>query len=136
MNSKMNTQANELIIGIAQQLNSFMGGNEFEWESVFLRFVGDRSSKGTEMIFKIPNDEEGLIPRLSHPGRRELIANVKHLFCDLQDEIEKEKGIKFYVAVLKLNRDLSYDIYFEYNDMNKWALDLMDGKTGIPDLEN
>ena len=47
----------------------------------------------------------------------------------LQAQIKKERGV-FLVAA---NSDFDYEIKFEYQDMNRWQINKLDGRTGIPE---
>ena len=43
--------------------------------------------------------------------------------------LAKERG----VFLITVNANLEYDIKFEWNDLEKWKISKLDGRTGIPE---
>lgn len=117
--------ATPILMDILQSFVSVLGELEPQWQKGYLRCFGSESSiqvKGSYV----------------HSSGVDIIDVFKcePFFDSMPDKVEAflnalEKEEALFLMVVDSN--LKYDVKFEFNDMRKWQITKMDGRSGIPE---
>ncbi len=113
-----------LVIAVAQQFVILLRKINRQWEKGYFRFRKDDSVVEANGSYCVGSDVE-------------LINSVKYsvYLVDLRnkgEELLQAMGSENGVFVLVVTSSLDYEIKFEYENMDRWRITLLDNGTGLP----
>ncbi|PVZ66700.1 hypothetical protein [Pelagibaculum spongiae] len=123
----MNEECNSLVKEIAKLYMEYSDEKFSGWSKAFYRIRALPSQFGGNGSY-INGDEVELIGVFDH---EELLEPLHKLFKELWqalESIEKE----FIVCLLVVDSEYNFNIYFDYEDPEKWSISKLDGGIGIP----
>ena len=120
----MNENNSELITNLAQRFVEEMQVIEPLFEKAFFRFYAEERMLESCASYTTPSD----------------VFIVSALTYDIFFDEMNELALKLLVAMkdgpglllLTIDKELEFNVQFEYEDMSKWNIGLTDGGTGIP----
>ena len=96
------------------------------FEKAYYRFHAEQRSSESCACY-IAKSETNIIDAMSEA---EFFDDMDRMFLKLLGEMEKSRAL----LLLIIDKDLGYEMKFEYSDMLKWQISLADGGTGIPEI--
>lgn len=96
------------------------------FEKAYYRFHAEQRQSESCASY-IANSETNIIDAMSEA---EFFDAMDQMFLELLGEMEKSRAL----LLLIIDKDLGYEMKFEYSDMLKWQISLADGGTGIPEF--
>lgn len=94
------------------------------WQTAYLRFVKFTDGNGICASYRSCDDVE-LLDVFEH---KDFFRKAKSIGAGIFLSKGKRRG----VFLLTVNKDLDYEIEFEYDDLEKWQISKEDGASGIP----
>jgi hypothetical protein len=108
-------------ISVARRIAPAWSRAYWRFESQELRFGSNASVVTPEGVFLIdPLKEKALFETMNSIGRR---------LWDNEADLKK----RFCVCLLRVENTFDYEILFEKEDVSKWRISKLDGKSGIPE---
>jgi len=129
----MNDRASQLVVDIAKRFIEYalaaVGDNG--WDEAFLRYEGWPQRYGVTSIYRKGEKSAFLDSELSH----ETDIALGKQFRELSQELAKATGKEFVVALLRVDAEHDYKMFYEYQDPKKWYITKMNGQSGIPKID-
>ena len=120
----MKERETDLIIQLAKLFIDEMHDLQPAFERAFFRFHTEERMYESSASYTTSSD--AFI--ISAVMRDEFFEEMEKISLDLLSEMQKNPAL----ILLTIDKDFDYEIQFEYKDMEKWQLSLIDGGTGIP----
>lgn len=118
-------EATALVVDIAKSFSSLVRAIEPGWQKAYFRFASEGSSAEAKASYTREQDTE-IVDAMKHKTFfHPVIGQGKKLLTALG----KSEGL----FLLVIDSNLSYDIKFEYHDMNRWRISKFGGGTGVPE---
>lgn len=113
-----------LVVEMMKGLVSILRASDPNWGKAYLRVLlqVDRAQVCGSYIHE---SEVDLIDAMQHGKAMQDIAKLGRR---LLSAVGKEEGL----ILLEIESNLQYEIRFEYDDMERWKIDKMEGNTGLP----
>jgi hypothetical protein len=128
----VNERASELVVAIAKRFIEFaLASTTDKWDEAFLRFEGPVAEFKVASIYRA--GERSAFFRSD--SKLEVHTELADLFGELCAELAKTTGKEFIVALLRVDSEYNYRLFYEYEDSNKWYITKMGGQSGIPVVE-
>ncbi|GLQ89399.1 hypothetical protein [Dyella flagellata] len=121
----MNNEASAIVIDLAKEFVSLVGSLDPGWTKAYYRFRAEELRYGSNASY-VGGTGVTLVGAIRHGPFYELM-NEKG--AELLKHLDKKKG----VFLLTVDNQLDYDIKFEWNDLHRWEISKMDGRSGIPE---
>ncbi len=120
----MNQQASVAVVELAKRLFQLVQQLEPGWLRVFFRFSAVDDQYGSTASYVVGSKAVLIDAIRNSPFYRAMNSQCLELFRLL----DKEGGVLLLAAA----SDFKYEIKFDFEDMDRWKISLMDGGTGIP----
>lgn len=117
--------ATPILMDILQSFISVLKEIDPQWQDGYLRLACCGSSVEVKGSYSYTSGAN-IIDVLEH---KEFFHSVPNKVKALLKAIEKEEALFLMVV----DSNLKYDVKFEFNDMRKWQITKMDGRSGIPE---
>jgi hypothetical protein len=117
----------ELIIELAKAVVTEMSASFREWEEAFVRMQADDGFFEAKCSCVL-SDGPQILDVLAH---KSFISKVQELGLALRQALPSADE-RFYVALLRVGSDMSYEMQYEYKDHGRWRISKMNGGTGMP----
>lgn len=121
----MNDVASSLVVEITKKFITLMMDVEPQWEKAYLRFSCNSSAAEIKASFVSETGVE-IIDVLKY---KDFFHPMNMKGQELLAALGKIKGV--FLLVIDANFD--YEINFEYQDMNRWKISKLAGRTGMPE---
>jgi hypothetical protein len=118
-------EATPLVIDIAKGFIALVREVEPTWEKAYLRFVSSDSTAEAKASYVHATGVE-IINVLEH---KEFFHSVTKKGQELLAALGKDHGLFLLVT----DSSFSYEIKFEYHDLEKWRISKFPGSTGVPE---
>jgi len=118
-------EATPLVVEIAKGFNSLVRGIEPNWQKAYLRFCSHETSSEAKGSYVHESGVE-IIDVLKH---KQFFHRMVRIGQELLAALGKAEG----VFLLVTDSNFNYEIKFEYQDMNRWRITKLGGRTGIPE---
>lgn len=126
MGISMNEEASGKVREISQRFIDFLQDKKLSWSKAFFRFYADeRESEATCSYIQGAESKQ-----LSAADEPEFHQDMMRLFSELRDLMFDEE-VRFFLALLVVDDNLNYDIYFEHIDASRWAVSKLGDDTGV-----
>jgi hypothetical protein len=115
------------IVELAKRLIELMREIAPDWQAAYYRYQqspGQTAANGSY----VQGADVTLIGAMRHGAFYEAMGALS---AGLLAEIGKPRA----VLLLRAGSDFSYDVKFEYDDLDRWKITKLDGRTGIPEGE-
>jgi predicted regulator of Ras-like GTPase activity (Roadblock/LC7/MglB family) len=122
----MNNEASEVVVDLAKEFASLVGSLDSAWTKAYYRFRAEELRYGSNASY-VSGPAVTLIGAIKHGPFYE---SMNEKGAELLKHLGKKKG----VFLLIVDNKLDYDIKFEWDDLHRWEISKMDGRSGIPDL--
>lgn len=115
----------EVVVEMAKTLMTFIRDVSPSWKAVYYRFYSIEGETAANASY-VDDSEATLIGAMRN---REFYDKMRVLSDRLLKVLNKPRG----VILLSAKSDFTYDVRFEFEDMEKWKITKMDGGSGIPE---
>lgn len=120
----MKDKETDLIIQLAKNFIEEIITLEPKFERAFYRFYVEDHMHESCSSYTVPND----VFIVSALDQHEFFDLMDDICLKIMQEMEKSPVL----LLLTIDKSFDYKIQFEYENMEKWNISLMDGGTGIP----
>ena len=120
----MKDRETDLIIQLASNLVNAIRKLEPEFESAFYRFYVEDYQLESCSSYTVPGD----VFIVSALDQDEFFVSMDNICLNLMQEMEKSQGL----LLITVHKNSDYKIEFEYENMKRWNISLLDGGVGIP----
>lgn len=96
-----------------------------KWNKGFFRFFYDKGSSDATSSYIRTDKKIFLVGAFDNSDCEDLICE---LFEKLFTCLSKDKG----VALLYVNRNEEFEMFFEFKDFNRWKITKLKGQSGLP----
>lgn len=118
-----------LVMELAKSFMQEMFDTEPDWQKAYYRFsvreYEDFIRSGSSASYV----SHGEVTLLGGPEHREFFNYMNDMARELLRLFEKDQA----VLLLTIGSNFTYEIQFEYQDLERWQINKMDGRTGIPE---
>jgi len=120
----MKDRETDLIIQLAGNLVNAIRKLEPQFESAFYRFYVEDYQLESCSSYTVPGD----VFIVSALDQDEFFVSMDNICLNLMQEMEKSQGL----LLITVHKNSDYKIEFEYENMKRWNISLLDGGVGIP----
>ena len=120
----MKDRETDLVIQLAKRFIDELQNLEPAFERAFFRFHTEERMYESCSSYTTPSD----VFIISTLMQDEFFDEMEKISLDLLAEMKKNPAL----LLLTVDKDLDYEIQFEYKNMEKWQISLMNGGAGIP----
>ena len=120
----MKDRETDLIIQLAVNLVNVIRKLEPQFESAFYRFYVEDYQLESCSSYTVPGD----VFIVSALDQDEFFVSMDNICLNLMQEMEKSQGL----LLITVHKSSDYKIEFEYENMKRWNISLLDGGVGIP----
>ncbi|WP_053057147.1 hypothetical protein [Luteibacter rhizovicinus] len=121
----MNEEASAIVVDLARDLIGAARSLDADWKKAYYRFQAEELHQGASASY------------VSKTGVTIIGAITSGSFFDSMDDrssrlmalLGKQKG----VFLLSADESFDYKIQFEWDDLRRWEITKMDGRSGIPE---
>ncbi|MFZ6645060.1 hypothetical protein ACO0LO_05045 [Undibacterium sp. TJN25] len=124
-NDAKRDEETKLTMDLAKSFMREMFDAEPDWKKAYFRFVMQKFGPGCNASYVVGSKVEFLDMRRHSNFIDEMMENASRL----AEVMGKEK----MVMLLAINSDYNFRFFYEYENMEKWKITKLDGKTGIPE---
>ena len=117
-----------LTVALAKNFVQEISSSYSGWESAYLRIEATEESIGCRISCKLPHQVE-LLDVLQH---KPFTRTVMEIGAKLREQVP-QNGKKFIVLLIVIESNFNYEIQYEYENSNRWAITKLGGGTGIPE---
>ena len=121
----MNEAASAVVIELAKEFIELVRSLEPSWARAYYRFRSTGSRYGSNASY-LSGSDVSLIGAIKNAPFYE---SMNKKGASLLNLLTKEQG----VFLLSVDSHLDYDIKFEWNDLDRWEITKMNGRSGIPE---
>jgi hypothetical protein len=119
------TEQDDLVVGLAQRFLKHLREAEPDFQRAFYRFDAEPGSFGGKASVVSPKG----VALVSSTRNAELLRALANTGNDLIRSLGKDRG----VFLLTVDSNYDYNIQFEWDDLRRWQISMLNGGTGIPD---
>ena len=120
----MKDRETDLIIQLASNLVNAIRKLEPQFQSAFYRFYVEDYQLESCSSYTVPGD----VFIVSALDQDEFFVSMDNICLNLMQEMEKSQGL----LLITVHKNSDYKIEFEYENMKRWNISLLDGGVGIP----
>jgi hypothetical protein len=117
----------ELTVELAKIFIQEIQSSYSTWESAYLRIDANEDSIGCRISCKRSTQIE-LLDVLQHKSFTNAVIEIGSQLR----ECTPSNGKKFLVLLLVIENNFNYEIQYEYENSNRWAITKLGGGTGVP----
>jgi len=121
----MNTASSAEVVGLAKELAEFACRLEAGWTMAYFRFSFEPTRLGSVVSYAARGNVLLIDPRRNADFFSSMNARGEQLF----QLLNKDKGI----ILVSVNRELDFDVKFEFDDLGRWKISKLNGGTGLPE---
>jgi hypothetical protein len=125
MRATMDEKASAVVIELAARLVELMGQLEPKWSKAFFRYCQDGSSSRANGSYVV--DQNALL--LNTIKNSSFFASMNADSQRLLQIMSKDRA----VFLLTVDSGMSFDVKFEFENMERWIITKLNGGTGIPE---
>ena len=118
-------ESTTIIIDLVKSAVQLLREIQPNWQKAYLRFFSDESRSQVRGSYVYDGGIDFFDPVQNKEFFRTVMDGGKKLLAAMG----KDEGL----FLLIVDSDLHYEIKFEYQDMNRWQINKLDGRTGIPE---
>lgn len=126
----MNEEADELVLKIAKRFIEYASVLTSSWDEAFLRFEGDEEASQLSSIYRI-GDRSSFF-EADDDAEFDFTINIDKDFVSLQRLIQEISGKSFLVCLLRVDSNFDFNLYYEFENSEKWRISKRGGASGIP----
>ena len=115
----------EIVIDLAKEFIGTMQATNQKWKRAFFRFQLDSLKLGSIASYESENSTSLIDPF----EQNSFYATMNNFGENLIRLLDKEQG----VFLLTINSDFDYKIDYYFENMERWGISKMNGRTGIPE---
>ena len=120
----MNQEASAIVIELAKEFIALVQSLDPTWSKGYFRFKSDETHSGSNASYVCASGVL-LISAMRQGG---FYRSMNQRAANLFRALEKKTGL----FLLTIDDSFEYDIKFEWDDLRKWEITMLDGRTGIP----
>lgn len=121
----MNNEASAVVVDLAKEFVSLVGSLDSTWTKAYYRFRAEELRYGSNASL-VSGSGVILLGAIRHGPFYE---SMNEKGAKLLHHLGKKRG----VFLLIVDNKLDYDIKFEWDDLRRWEISKMDGRSGIPE---
>lgn len=124
----MKKQESEIVIEMTKSCIDYINEVDPEWEILYMRYSSDDLKKSVQGSY-VKREDVALFPVLGFSW----FYDEMHVLCESLRNLQLSEKKKFKACLLRVDSKFQYNIYFDYEDVNRWEITKLDGKNGIPE---
>ncbi|MFN7153239.1 MAG: hypothetical protein ACK4OE_06065 [Acidovorax sp.] len=121
-------KSSPVVIALAKEFMSAVCRIAPTWNRAFWRFESEEFRFGSNASYVTP-DGVFLVSAMKESAMYDALNALGRQLWDCEPEPKK----RFCVCLLGIENSFDYEIKFEREDISKWRITKIDGKSGIPD---
>ena len=121
-------KSSEVVVALAKEFISAIRRIDPNWNRAFWRFESEDYRFGSNASYVTP-DGVSLISTI----KEKVLFESMNLLGRSLWESESDPEKRFCVCLLSIEDNFDYEIKFERENMSRWRITKLDGKSGIPD---
>ena len=120
----MNDAATEIVLGLATEFMEFMREREPAWETAYYRFRSEGSRYGANASYVVGTN----VLLIGAVKWAAFYERMNDNAARLLEVLGNSQG----VFLLTVSAGAAYDIRFEWENLRRWEITKLDGRTGMP----
>lgn len=121
-------RSSETVVALAKEFISAIRRIAPTWSRAFWRFESEDFRFGSNASYVTP-DGVFLVPTLKEGALFDAMNSLGRQLWECEPDPRK----RFCVCLLRIENTFDYEITFEREDLSKWRITKLDGKSGIPE---
>lgn len=118
----------EIVVDMAKALISLIREVAPSWKAAYFRFYTDERERGANASYA---DSSGVF-LIGAVRQGDFYKRMEALSVQLFRVLARDRG----VLLLSAKADFSYDVKFDFDDLDRWRITKLDGASGIPEGES